>query len=90
MRKIIIGVGIIVSVATLSALIITKTGSNKELIDTTYRFDRAILKMPDGTIVTGKVQSWADYVDGDQIQVKIDNKVYLVHSTNITLIQDND
>ena len=63
------------------------TGCNKQLIDTTQYYDRAILSLPDGTIVEGKVQSWKDY-EGDQIQVKINGTYYLVHSSNIALIAD--
>ena len=61
---------------------------NKQLLDTTYSFDKAILALPNGEIVEGKVQSWADFEDGDQIQVKIDGKSYLVHSSNIILISE--
>lgn len=64
------------------------TGCNKTLIDTTYSFDRAIVSLPDGTVVNGKVQAWTDYEDGDQIQVKIDGAIYLVHSSQIVLIND--
>ena len=39
-------------------------------------------------IVEGKVASWTDFEDGDQIQVKIDGKTYLVHSANIVLISE--
>lgn len=39
-------------------------------------------------MVDGKVESWKDFEDGDQIQVKIDGVTYLVHSSNITLIYD--
>lgn len=63
-------------------------GCNKTLFDTTYHFDRAIIQLPDGTIVDGKVESWTDYEDGDQIQVKIDGKTYLVHSSNIVLMDE--
>lgn len=63
---------------------------NKALIDTVYTFDRAVLCMPDGTIVSGEVESWTDYEDGDQIQVKIDGVVYLVHSSQIVLIHDTE
>ena len=41
-----------------------------------------------GEIVEGKVSSWTDFEDGDQIQVKINGKSYLVHSSNIVLISD--
>ena len=41
-----------------------------------------------GEVVEGKVSSWTDFEDGDQIQVKIDGKTYLVHSSNVVLISD--
>lgn len=61
---------------------------NKQMIDTTYKFDRAIIELRNGTIVEGKVQSWTDFEDSNQIQVKIDGVTYLVHSSNIDLITD--
>lgn len=61
---------------------------NKQIMDTTWSYDRAILYLPDGTIVEGEVESWTDYEDGDQIQIKIDGKVYLVHSMNVALISE--
>lgn len=64
------------------------SGCNKQMIDTTYKFDRAIIELRNGTIVEGKVQSWTDFEDGDQIQVKVDGKTYLVHSSNVDLIDE--
>ena len=64
------------------------TGCNKQLIDVTYSFERAIIYLPNGEVIEGRVTSWKDYDDGDQIQVKIDGKTYLVHSSNIVLISD--
>lgn len=61
---------------------------NKQIFDTTYTFTRAIISLPDGTVIDGKVDSWKDYEDGDQIQVKIDGVTYLVHSSNICLISE--
>ena len=63
-------------------------GCNKQLIDLTYSYENAILQLPDGTVVSGKVQSWTDYEDGDQIQVKINGKQYLIHSEDIVLISN--
>ena len=71
-------------VATVAGL----TACNQTLIDTTYTYDRAIISLPNGEIVEGKVTSWTDFEDSDQIQVKIDGKTYLVHSTNIVLISE--
>ena len=64
------------------------SGCNKQLVDITYNFDRAILTLPNGEVIEGDVQSWKDYDDGDQLQVKIDGTTYLVHSEDIVLIAD--
>jgi len=61
---------------------------NKQLFDLTYTFDTAIISLPDGSVVNGSVSSWTDFEDGDQIQVVIDGKTYLVHSSNIALIKN--
>lgn len=62
------------------------SGCNKQMIDLNYTFNYAIIELPNGDIVEGEVQSWTDYEDGDQIQLKINNIVYLVHSTDVALI----
>ena len=62
---------------------------NKTFIDTTYTFDKAIIRLPNDEVIEGKVQSWTDYERGDQIQVKINGNVYLVHSEDIVLIQED-
>jgi ribosomal protein S1 len=82
MKKILIV--LLVLVMMLTAL----TGCNKQLFDTTYSFDRAIISLPNGKIIEGKIDSWIDYEDGDQIQVKINGITYLVHSSNIALIAE--
>ena len=76
--------------AIILAIVIcfSMVGCNKQLLDTTYSFDKAVLVLPNGEVVEGKVQSWADFEDGDQIQVKIDGKSYLIHSSNIVLISE--
>ncbi len=61
---------------------------NRQQIDLTYKYDRAIIALPDGTVIEGKVTSWRDYEDGDQIQVKVNGKTYLVHSSNVALIAE--
>ena len=68
-------------------LVAVLSGCNKQIIDTTYSFERAILTMPNGDVIEGEVTSWNDY-EGDQIQVKIDGTTYLVHSSNIVLISE--
>lgn len=78
----------IIFVMLVVALVSSLTACNKQIIDTTYKYDRAIIYLPDGTVVDGKVQSWTDFEDGDQIQVKVDGKTYLVHSSNVVLIDE--
>ena len=69
-------------------LMILMAGCNKQMVDLTYSYERAILSLPNGEVIEGKVSSWTDFEDGDQIQVRIDGKTYLVHSSNIVLISD--
>ena len=76
MKYIIIAVLILALVAG-AAFIINEHFYNRTIIDLTY-----------GEIVQGKVESWTDYTDSDQIQVKINGKVYLVHSADVALIKD--
>ena len=61
---------------------------NKQVVDLTYSYERAIISLPNGEIVEGKVQSWTDFEDGDQIQVKIDGVTYLLHASQIVLISE--
>lgn len=68
------------------AMLLTMTGCNKQMADTTYKFDEAIIKLPNGEIVNGDVNSWIDFPDGDQIQVKVNGVTYLTHISNVVLI----
>ena len=77
---------LLVLVVALSVALLA--GCNKQMVDLTYSYERAILVLPNGDVVEGRVSSWTDFEDGDQIQVKIDGKTYLVHSSNIVLISD--
>ncbi|HOJ47408.1 MAG TPA: hypothetical protein PLD48_00870 [Bacillota bacterium] len=74
--------------ALFGAVLLFGGCGNKQIIDLTYTFNRAIIELPNGEIVEGKVDSWRDFADGDQIQVVIDGKTYLVHSSRIVLIKD--
>lgn len=77
-----------IAFAMIFVVAMSLCGCNHQIIDTTYKFDRAIISLPNGKVIEGKVTSWTDYTDGDQIQVKIDGKTYLVHSSNIVLISE--
>ena len=61
-------------------------GCNRQIIDLTYNYNYAIIELPNGEVIEGKVSSWKDYEDGDQLQVVIDGVTYLVHSSNVAMM----
>ena len=73
---------ILITLFTLAAL----CACNRQMIDLKYKFDRAIILLPNGETVEGTVESWRDFEDGDQLQITIDGVTYLVHSTDAVLI----
>ena len=77
----------VICVVTILSLILCLTSCNKQIIDLTYSYDRAIIELPNGEVVEGRVDSWKDY-EGDQLQIKIDGYTYLVHSSDVVLISD--
>ena len=80
---------VVLLVIFLVIILVSCTGCyNKQLFDMTYHYDRAIVKLPNGEIVEGRVSSWTDFEDGDSIQVKIDGKMYLIHISNVCLISE--
>ena len=84
MKKIIALLLMIIVVLSVCLL----AGCNKQMVDLTYSYEYAIIGLPNGETVEGKVSSWTDFEDGDQIQVKINGKTYLVHSSNVVLISN--
>ena len=81
MKKFVCIILVIVTVLTLFA------GCNRQIFDTTYAFDRAIIKLPNGEIVEGKVSSWCDY-DGEAIQIVIDGVTYYTQTNNVVMIKE--
>jgi hypothetical protein len=84
MKKIIAVLLAIIAILSVTLL----SGCNKQIMDLTYSYEYAIIGLPNGEVVEGKVSSWTDYEDGDQLQVKINGKTYLVHSSNVVLISN--
>lgn len=59
-------------------------GCNYQLIDATYRYDRAYVKIGEEWVDL-EIRSWNDY-DGEQLQIKLkDGSVLLVSSINCIL-----
>ena len=90
MKKKLIIAGVIILVITIAALVIywETTHGNRRLIDTKNRFDRAIISLPNGEAVEGKVSSWLDYNDSDIVLITMEGKTYLTHYSNVVLIDD--
>ena len=78
----------IICILLVVIMIVAMTGCNRQLIDTTWSFERAVIFLPDGEKIEGKISSWRDYDSSDMIQVAIDGKQYLTHSSNVILISD--
>ena len=60
---------------------------NVDILDTTYRYDKAIIELPDGSVIAGEVEKWNDY-EGDVVQVKMGGKTYLTQYSNVILIAE--
>lgn len=63
------------------------SGCNKTVADLTYKYNYAWIELPGGDVVEGPVQSWTDFEDGDQIQVRIDGVIYLTDTTRCVMAQ---
>lgn len=79
LKKLKISALLLLATATLAAC------GNRTLFDTTYTFNYAQIKFPDGTIKTDRVKEWRDY-ESDQLQIKFeDGTTYVVHSSQAIL-----
>lgn len=71
-----------------TSLVMLLAGCNYGLVDTTYRYDRAIIHLANGEVVEVEIEKWYDY-DGEQIQIVAkDGTVYLTSSFRCDLIKD--
>lgn len=81
MKKIFCGV--------MAAMMLALTScGNQQIFDNTYNFNKVMIAMPDGSIVSGKLSSWLDYENSEQIQLVIDGVTYLTHMSNVVMISD--
>lgn len=84
-KKILFGLCVMISISMVCI-----SSCNKQIIDTTYEFNKAIITIGNETKEV-EISSWTDYDDGDQIQIRTtDGTIYLGHSSNILLIYDED
>ena len=88
-KTVIRAIAMVVVILFLLAMGIVFAGcGNMSVMDTVWSFERAIIFLPDGEKLEGKVTSWTDYENSDMIQVTIDGKTYLTHSSNVVMISE--
>ena len=65
------------------------SGCNMQVVDTTWNFDEAYIKVSHDETIHCKVSSWKDFENSDAVQVKCtDGTTYLGHYQSITLIKN--
>lgn len=73
-------------VVILALYVFFTSGCNRQLLDTTWKFDHAYIYLDGEVIKEGSIQSWTDFKQSDMIQIQIDRKMYLTHSSNVVLV----
>lgn len=82
MKKIACVILILVLALTLTAC---KVGNRQVGWDTTQTFRWAIIRLGNGELIEGTVESWRDFEDGDEVQLTIRGVTYLTHYSNVIL-----
>ena len=81
MKKIICVVLILAAALTLTACY----GNRERGWDTKWNFEHAIIRLGNGELIEGKVDSWRDFSESDTVQVTIGGITYLTHYSNVIL-----
>ena len=60
---------------------------NKKILDTSYQFNYAMIKLPDGKTINTKIESWSDGGEGDigWIQIWTGDNYYYTALENVIL-----
>ena len=71
-------------------LLLTTAGCNMQVVDTTWRFNAAMVKgIGSNEWTKVSISSWKDYPESDVVQIKTtDGKSYVTHYCNIILIKE--
>lgn len=79
---------LIITILVVMTFTLTACG-NKDMFDTVYTYNYAIVDFLDGRVEKIGIKQWRDYEDGEQIQITAkDGTVYLVNSVNCILIRE--
>jgi uncharacterized lipoprotein NlpE involved in copper resistance len=70
------------------AFIFFLSGCNVQIIDTTWKYDKAYINVGSETIIC-EVSSWKDFENSDMLQVRCkDGRTFLGHSAAIILVDE--
>ena len=75
----------VVAIILSGFLAVSLSACNMQLLDTTYNYTYGYVELPNGECGEGTVDSWTDYENSDQIQVKIDGVTYFTDTTRVVL-----
>ena len=80
----------IIAIILMLAVVLTFAScGNKDIWDTNYSFDYAIIAFPDGSCKTINIKKWKDY-EGEQVQIIAeDGTTYLVSMNNCVLVNED-
>ena len=68
--------------------LLTLSGCNAGILDTTYAYDYALIELPDGEVKEVEVDKWYEYENSEMIQIKAkDGTVYYTHAENVVLVK---
>lgn len=76
----------VLGIAALAALMLSATACNKGIMDFHYQFKYAKIYFGNEVVVEGAVEKWWDYDGSDMVQVQIDGKIYMTHSSCVLFI----
>lgn len=81
MKKIVCVILILTTTLSLTACY----GNHERGWDTKWNFEHAIIRLGNGELIEGTVESWRDYDDSDVVQLTINGITYLTHYSNVIL-----
>ena len=70
--------------------LLTLSGCNVGIIDTTYSYDYALVELPGGKVEKVEVDMWYEYENSEMIQIQAkDGTIYYTHAENVVLVRED-
>lgn len=76
----------LLSLILMFITVLLLSGCNKQIVDFKYQFKKVHIMQENKCY---EIESWRDYEDGDQIQVKIKGYGYCLFHSNQIILVDN-